>query len=116
MSDEQWQAMIDCHLTAPFRILRAAQPIIRKLNAADREAGRRAMRKIVNISSIAGLFGNAGQIHYAAGKAGHVGMTMTIAKEWGRIATTETGVAFGLIETPHKVADGETPEKQTRRR
>ncbi|HET8880759.1 MAG TPA: SDR family NAD(P)-dependent oxidoreductase [Solimonas sp.] len=107
MSDEQWQAMIDCHLTAPFRILRAAQPAIKKLNTADREAGRRVVRKIVNISSIAGLFGNAGQINYAAGKAGIVGMTMTLAKEWGRLDTTVNCVAFGFIETRLTVAAGE---------
>ena len=109
MSDEQWQAMIDCHLTAPFRILRAAQPVIRKLQTTDRGAGRRVVRKIVNISSIAGLFGNAGQINYAAGKAGIVGMTMTLAKEWGRLDTTVNCVAFGFIETRLTVAgDGAT--------
>lgn len=107
MSDEQWQAMLDCHLTAPFRILRAAQPIIRQLNKADREAGRRVVRKLVNISSIAGLFGNAGQINYAAGKAGIVGMTMTLAKEWGRLDTTVNCVAFGFIETRLTVAAGD---------
>ena len=108
MSDEQWQAIIDCHLTAPFRILRAAQPVIKKLNAEDREAGRRVTRKVVNVSSVAGLFGNAGQINYAAGKAGIVGMTMTLAKEWGRIDTTVNCVAYGFIETRLTVASGET--------
>jgi 3-oxoacyl-[acyl-carrier protein] reductase len=104
MSDEQWQAMLDCHLTAPFRILRAAQPVIRKLANEDRAAGRRFVRKIVNISSVAGLFGNAGQINYAAGKAGIVGMTMTLAKEWGRLDTTVNCVAFGFIDTRLTVA------------
>ena len=99
MSDEQWYAMIDCHLTAPFRILRAAQPVIRSLQKADAEAGRRVVRKVVNISSIAGIFGNPGQISYAAGKAGIIGMTKTLAKEWGRMAVTVNCVAFGLIET-----------------
>ncbi|HSW14077.1 MAG TPA: SDR family NAD(P)-dependent oxidoreductase [Solimonas sp.] len=106
MSDEQWEAMIACHLTAPFRILRAAQPAIKKLNTRDRDAGRRVVRKVVNISSVAGLFGNAGQINYAAGKAGIVGMTMTLAKEWGRLDTTVNCVAFGFIETRLTVAAG----------
>jgi 3-oxoacyl-[acyl-carrier protein] reductase len=99
MSDEQWQAIIDCHLTAPFRILRAAQPVVRQLVTADRAAGRRAVRKVVNVSSITGLFGNAGQVNYTAGKAGIIGMTMTLAKEWGRLDTTVNCVAFGFIET-----------------
>jgi 3-oxoacyl-[acyl-carrier protein] reductase len=99
MTDEQWYAMIDVHLTAPFRILRAAQPVIRQLLKADEAAGRRPVRKVINISSVAGLFGNAGQINYAAGKAGIVGMTQTLAKEWGRLNTTVNCVAFGLIRT-----------------
>lgn len=99
MSDEQWYAMIDCHLTAPFRILRAAQPIIRNLVRAESEAGQRVIRKVVNISSVAGLFGNAGQVNYSAAKAGIVGMTQTLAKEWGRINVTVNCVAYGLIKT-----------------
>ena len=104
MTDEQWYAMIDVHLTAPFRILRAAQPVIRQLLKADETAGRRPVRKVINISSVAGLFGNAGQINYAAGKAGIVGMTQTLAKEWGRLNTTVNCVAFGLIKT--RLTDG----------
>lgn len=99
MSDEQWQAIIDCHLTAPFRILRAAQPVLRDQAKADQEAGRRVVRKVVNVSSVAGLFGNAGQANYAAAKAGIVGLTQTMAKEWGRLNVTVNCVAFGLIKT-----------------
>ena len=99
MSDEQWYAMIDCHLTAPFRILRAAQPIISKLAKAEKEAGNRIVRKVVNISSVAGLFGNAGQANYATAKAGIVGMTQTLAKEWGRMNVTVNCVAYGFIKT-----------------
>jgi 3-oxoacyl-[acyl-carrier protein] reductase len=99
MSDEQWYAMIDVHLTAPFRILRAAQPVIRGLSKAESEAGRRVVRKVVNISSMAGVFGNAGQTNYSAGKAGIMGMTMTLAKEWGRMNVTVNCVAYGLIKT-----------------
>ncbi|MNU62966.1 3-oxoacyl-[acyl-carrier-protein] reductase FabG [compost metagenome] len=99
MTDEQWYAMIDVHLTAPFRILRAAQPVIRALAKAEGEAGRRVVRKVVNISSVAGLFGNAGQANYSTAKAGIVGMTQTLAKEWGRMNVTVNCVAFGFIQT-----------------
>ena len=99
MTDEQWYAMIDCHLTAPFRILRAAQPVIRRLSKAESEAGQRVVRKVVNISSVAGLFGNAGQANYATAKAGIVGMTQTLAKEWGRMNVTVNCVAYGFIKT-----------------
>jgi 3-oxoacyl-[acyl-carrier protein] reductase len=99
MTDEQWYAMIDVHLTAPFRILRAAQPVIRALSKAEGEAGQRVVRKVVNISSVAGLFGNAGQANYSTAKAGIVGMTQTLAKEWGRMNVTVNCVAFGFIQT-----------------
>ncbi|VVQ20758.1 SDR family NAD(P)-dependent oxidoreductase [Pseudomonas fluorescens] len=99
MTDEQWYAMIDCHLTAPFRLLRAAQPVIRAMTKTEAEAGQRKVRKVVNISSIAGMFGNAGQTNYAAAKAGIIGMTQTLAKEWGRMNVTVNCVAYGLIKT-----------------
>lgn len=110
MSDEQWYAMIDCHMTAPFRILRAAYPVLKELNKAEQAAGRGTVRKVVNISSVAGLFGNAGQVNYAAAKSGVLGMTKTLAKEWGRINVTVNAVAYGLINTrlTGNVADGET--------
>ena len=99
MTDEQWYAMMDVHLTAPFRILRAAQPVIKKLGKAETDAGNRVMRKVVNISSVAGLFGNAGQTNYSAAKAGIVGLTQTLAKEWGRLNVTVNCVAYGFIKT-----------------
>lgn len=99
MTDEQWYAMLDVHLTAPFRILRAAQPVIRALSKAETDAGQRVVRKVVNISSVAGLFGNAGQTNYSTAKAGITGMTQTLAKEWGRMNVTVNCVAYGFIKT-----------------
>ena len=99
MTDEQWQAILDVHLTAPFRILRAASDFIRA--AAKREAaeGREVYRKVVNVSSVVGLGGNAGQVNYAAAKAGLVGVTKALAKEWGRYRVNVNCVAFGFIRT-----------------
>ncbi len=100
MTDEQWDAIFDVHLRAPFRILRAAQPVISGLVKQASTAGQPVpCRKIVNISSVAGLCGNAGQSNYAAAKAGITGLTKTIAKEWGRYNVTANTVAFGLIST-----------------
>jgi 3-oxoacyl-[acyl-carrier protein] reductase len=100
MTDEQWDAILDVHLKAPFRILRAVQPVISASAKAERAAGRPTThRKIVNISSIAGLDGNAGQVNYGAAKAGIVGLTKTLAKEWGRYGVNVNAVAYGLIRT-----------------
>jgi 3-oxoacyl-[acyl-carrier protein] reductase len=98
MTDEQWYAIIDCHLTAPFRILRAAYPVLSAQAKADAAAGREVFRKVVNVSSIAAN-GNAGQSNYAAAKAGIVGLTKTLSKEWGRLKVNVNCVAFGHIET-----------------
>ena len=111
MTDEQWYAMLDVHLTAPFRILRAAQPVIRALSKQEKEAGKSVVRKVVNISSVAGLFGNAGQTNYSTAKAGIVGMTQTLAKEWGRMNVTVNCVAYGFIKTRLTVsADSDATE------
>jgi 3-oxoacyl-[acyl-carrier protein] reductase len=100
MTDEQWQAMIDVHLTAPFRIIRAASEYLRETAKREKqEHGRAASRKIVNVSSTTGTRGNAGQTNYAAGKAGIVGVTKTLAKEWGQFNIQVNAVAFGFIET-----------------
>jgi 3-oxoacyl-[acyl-carrier protein] reductase len=98
-TDAQFQAMLDVHLVAPFRILRAAIEPIRILHKQDLQNGRDTVRKIVNISSIVGVRGNPGQVNYAAAKAGLIGMTKTLAKEWGRYRTCVNSVAFGFIET-----------------
>ena len=99
MSDEQWYAIIDCHLTAPFRILRAAQPVIRGFAKAEAEAGKEVLRKVVNISSVSGTGGNAGQANYSSAKAGIVGLTKALSKEWGRLKVNVNAVAFGFILT-----------------
>ena len=99
MTDEQWYAIMDVHLTAPFRILRAAQPAIRALVNAEQAAGALRSRRVVNISSVAGIFGNAGQTNYAVAKAGIEGLTKTLAKEWGRYNVTVNCVAYGYIKT-----------------
>jgi 3-oxoacyl-[acyl-carrier protein] reductase len=99
MTDEQFQAIMDVHVTAPFRILRAAAEPIRAFAKAEAAAGREVFRKVVNISSVSGLGGNAGQVNYAAGKAAIVGVTKTLAKEWGRYKVNVNCVAFGFIRT-----------------
>jgi 3-oxoacyl-[acyl-carrier protein] reductase len=99
MTDEQWYAILDVHLTAPFRILRAASEFIRAAAKKEAEAGQEVYRKVVNISSVAGTSGNAGQINYSAAKAGIIGLTKTMCKEWGRYRVNVNAVAFGLIST-----------------
>ena len=91
--------MLDVHLVAPFRILRAAAEPIRIFAKKEAEAGREVFRKVVNISSIAGLYGNAGQASYSSAKASLVGLTRTMCKEWGRYKVNVNCVAFGLINT-----------------
>ncbi|MCJ1887045.1 SDR family oxidoreductase [Pseudomonas sp. LA21] len=98
MSDEQWYAILDCHLTAPFRILRAAYPVISAAAKQEAAEGRVVNRKVVNISSVSAS-GNAGQINYSTAKAGVMGMTKALAKEWGRHKVNVNAVAYGHIET-----------------
>lgn len=99
LSDDWFQKMLDIHLIAPFRVIRAAAPYLREPAKAEREQGQEVFRKIVNVSSTSGMFGNAGQANYAAGKAGIVGLTKTLAKEWGQFKVNVNAVAFGFIET-----------------
>src|SRR4029077_19418050 len=99
MSDEHFQAMIDIHTVVPFRVIRAAAPHLREPAKQEREEGKEGFRKIVNVSSTSRTSGNAGQSNYAAGKAGVVGLTKTIAKEWGQFKVNVNAVAFGFIDT-----------------
>ena len=99
MSDAQWYAMIDVHATAPFRILRAAQPHFRAAAKREEESGSPRHRKVVNVSSVSGLYGAATQFAYSAAKASLIGATRTLAKEWGRYRVNVNCVAFGYIDT-----------------
>lgn len=99
MSDAQFDAMYEVHVKAPFRILRAAAEPFRLQAKRDQEEGREVVRKVVNISSVAGTNGNAGQVNYSSAKAALVGMTKTLSKEWGRHKVTVNCVAYGYIDT-----------------
>jgi 3-oxoacyl-[acyl-carrier protein] reductase len=99
MTDRQFQAMLDIHNVVPFRVLRAAAPHLREPAKQEREEGREVFRKVVNISSISGTMGNAGQANYSSGKSGVVGLTKTLAKEWGQFKINVNAVAFGFVET-----------------
>ena len=100
LTDEQWQAILDVHLSAPFRMIRAAAPHLREPAAAELESGAHPCNRcIVNVSSTSGLHGNIGQANYASGKMGIVGLTKTIAKEWGRLGIRCNAVAFGFVDT-----------------
>jgi 3-oxoacyl-[acyl-carrier protein] reductase len=98
-TDDQFQKMLDVHLVAPFRILRAAAEPIRVFAKKEAAEGREVIRKVVNISSISGTGGNGGQVNYSSAKAGLIGMTKTLSKEWGRYKVCVNCVAFGYIET-----------------
>lgn len=99
MTDEQWDAILDVHLKAPFRILRAFFPHLKAAVERETKDGVRVVRKVVNISSTSGVNGNAGQSNYSAAKAGVTGLTRTLAKEWGRYHVTVNAVAFGYVQT-----------------
>jgi 3-oxoacyl-[acyl-carrier protein] reductase len=99
MTDEQFQAMLDIHTIVPFRVARALAPQWREAAKAERNEGVEVFRKIVNTSSTSGMMGNAGQVNYSAAKMGVVGLTKTLAKEWGQFKINVNAVAFGFVET-----------------
>lgn len=107
-SDEQFLAMLNIHVVAPFRLLRAASDYLRATAKREIAAGQRVMRKVVNITSISGTDGNPGQAGYSAGKSGVIGLTKTLAKEWGRYNINVNAVGFGLIQT--RMTQPLTPE------
>ncbi|HEU4973495.1 MAG TPA: SDR family NAD(P)-dependent oxidoreductase [Baekduia sp.] len=99
LSDDWWNRMLDIHVTVPFKVIRAAAPHLREPAKQEKERGEEVFRKIVNVSSTSGMFGNAGQANYSAGKLGVVGLTKTLAKEWGQFKVNCNAVAFGFVET-----------------
>jgi 3-oxoacyl-[acyl-carrier protein] reductase len=99
ITDDAWARMLEIHVTVPFKVCRAAAPHMREPAKREREEGREVFRKIVNTSSTSGVFGNAGQANYAAGKAGVQGLTRTLAKEWGQFKINVNAVAYGYVET-----------------
>jgi 3-oxoacyl-[acyl-carrier protein] reductase len=99
MTDEQFQAMLDIHTIVPFRVARALAPHWREAAKAERNEGVEVFRKIVNTSSTSGMMGNAGQVNYSTAKMGVVGLTKTLAKEWGQFKINVNAVAFGFVET-----------------
>jgi 3-oxoacyl-[acyl-carrier protein] reductase len=99
MTDEQFQAMLDIHTIVPFRVIRALAPTWREAAKKEAADGQEVFRKIVNITSISGTMGNAGQANYSAAKAGVTGLTKTVAKEWGQFKVNCNAVAFGFVET-----------------
>jgi 3-oxoacyl-[acyl-carrier protein] reductase len=108
MSDEWFQKMLDIHSVVPFRMCRAVAPHMREPGKQEREEGREVFRKIVNVSSISGTMGNAGQANYSSGKSAVVGLTKTLAKEWGQFKINVNAVAFGFIETRLTAAKDDT--------
>ncbi len=113
MSDEQFRAMLEIHTVVPFRVLRAAAPYLREPAKQEREEGREVFRKVVNVTSISGTQGNVGQVNYSAGKAGLVGVTKTLAREWGPFRVNVNAVAFGFVETRLTAASDEGGETFT---
>jgi 3-oxoacyl-[acyl-carrier protein] reductase len=107
MSDEQFQKMLDIHSIVPFRMCRAVAPHMREPAKAEKERGEEVFRKIVNVSSVSGTMGNAGQANYSSGKSAVIGLTKTLAKEWGQFKINVNAVAFGFIETRLTAAKGE---------
>jgi len=112
MEDKQFQAMLDIHTIVPFRVARAMAPHWREAAKAEAAEGNEVFRKLINVTSISGTMGNAGQANYSAAKAGVVGLTKTVAKEWGQFKINVNAVAFGFVET-RLTASKEAGEKMT---
>ncbi len=115
MSDKMWDAMLNLHLKTPFQLIRAAAPYFRDAAKKEMESGVVVPRKIVNVTSIAGTQGNPGQANYSSAKAGMVGLTKTMAKEWGRFNVQSNAVAFGWVDTRLTAAKEEAEEGEIER-
>lgn len=114
MTDHQWEAMLGVHLTAPFRLIRAAAPFIRQAAKEEKAAGKITNRKIINVSSLAGTRGNSGQANYASAKAGVVGLARALSKEWAALNVQVNAVAYGWIDTrlTKEKESGQTLERE----
>src|ERR1700753_595947 len=99
VTDEQFQAMLDIHTIVPFRVARALAPHWREAAKKERDEGQEVFSKLSNVSSTSGTMGNAGQVNYSGAKMGVVGLTKTLAKEWGQFKINVNAVAFGFVET-----------------
>ena len=99
MEDRQFQAMLDIHTVVPFRVARSLAPHWREAAKQEMGEGKEVFRKLINITSISGTMGNAGQANYSAAKAGVAGLTKTLAKEWGTLKINVNAIAFGFVET-----------------
>ena len=110
MTEEQYDAILDVHLKAPWKILRAAASVIKERAKAEAERGEEVFRKVVNISSVAGSRGNPGQTNYSSAKSGVIGLSKTLAKEWGRYKVNVNAVAFGFIRT--RLTEGTDEKKE----
>lgn len=99
MSDEVWNRVTEVILRGTFNCIRAAAPYLRGAGKADRAAGRRVHRKVVNIASVAGIYGTVGNSNYCAAKAGVIGLTKSLAREWAPFYVNVNAIAPGFIET-----------------
>jgi 3-oxoacyl-[acyl-carrier protein] reductase len=113
MADQQFQAMLDIHTVVPFRVARALAPHWREAAKAERGEDKEVFRKLINVSSTSGTMGNAGQVNYSAAKAGVVGLTKTLAKEWGQFRINVNAVAFGFVDTRLTAAKEEGGEMES---
>jgi 3-oxoacyl-[acyl-carrier protein] reductase len=89
MSSEDWDAVIDTNLKGAFHMVKAFQRVMLKVKGA----------RIINVASVIGLMGNAGQANYAASKAGLIGFTKSLAREFAGRGVTANAIAPGFIST-----------------
>lgn len=117
MPDDAYDVIMKIHVRAPFRLVRAAAPYFR-IKVRGRQASPQSLsayhvlqdggpnnRSIIHVSSTTGLHGNVGQANYAAAKAAVIGLTKTIAKEWGPFGVRANTVAYGLVHTRYPFSD-----------